>query len=155
MCKLNFFLQLIEKHPWQGSGGEGSSGFSSFPWCLDAKAEMEQDTGDALLDPFCRCACHLQCGMVAFPHPVPPTPITPWRVGSWREGEVLLLPGFIGEWRGAELCKSHMHSVPVMGVSRAAAACLEGYTSDFWGSNSWPLTVPREDKNYLGSSLCQ
>lgn len=71
-----------------------------------------------------------------------------------------MLPGFVGEWRGAELCKSHMHRVPVLGISRAGAACLDEHTSDFWasgteGSNGWPLTAPRKDKNYLGSSLCQ
>lgn len=118
-----------------------------------AEAAMEQDAGDVSWDPFCRCACHLQSGMVAFPRPVPLLLITPWCIGSWREGEVLLLPGFIGEWRGAELCKSLTHTVPVMGTSRTGGVCLEGHTSDFWGQMAG-LLLPPERTEIIWAHHC-
>lgn len=76
--------------------------------------------------------CHVAWWLSPTQYPLPL--ITPLCVGLWRDGEILVLPGFVGEWRGAELCKSHMHSVPVLGISRAGAACLDEHTSDFWAS---------------------
>lgn len=96
------------KAPLAGVRRGGQLRFLSFPWCLGAEAAMEQDAGDISWDPF--CACSLQCGTVAFPHPVPLPLITPLCLGGGKEGEVLLLLGFTGEQRGAELCQSHMHS---------------------------------------------
>lgn len=87
------------------------------------------------------------------PLPVPLLLITPWCIGSWREGEVLLLPGFIGEWRGAELCKSLTHTVPVMGTSRTGGVCLEGHTSDFWGQMAG-LLLPPERTEIIWAHHC-
>lgn len=44
-----------------------------------------------------------------FSPPCAPSPHHPL-VSRRREGEVVLLLGFRGEQRGAELCQSHMHS---------------------------------------------
>lgn len=91
--------------------------------------------------------------LVALPHPVPLPLITCLCVGSWSEDEVLLLPGFIGEWRGAELCKSHMHSVPVMGTSRTGDICLGGHTSIFGGQMAG-LLLPPEKTEIIWAHHC-
>lgn len=143
VLKLNFFLQLIEKHPWRGSGGEGSSGFSSFLWWLGAEARMEQEMLHGMLCADAPVTCTVTWWLFPTLYPFPSS-----------------LPCVQGHG-GKEKCWFSLDSQGNGGeLSSASAGHIKGRGCPSWrthlwflGSNVWPLTAPREDKNYLGSSL--
>lgn len=142
MHKLNFFLQLTEKQPCEGSGGKAAQVSPT----QAAEAGMNHDA--KLL----RGSLSVDVPAAWHDGSSPPFSSSPpcvSCVGSQREREATVLPDFAVGWSH---CKSHVCGVPVMGVLRLPSVGLEEITSFL---DLWHLTATRRDKNAFGLSLCR